>query len=101
MLEANALFYKAFNSADLEAMGRVWGTGDFVSCMHPGMGNIVGREQVMKSWKSILRAGARETMRVKCEAPRAVTDRSVSIVTCTEVTTADDMRGLLAATNVF
>lgn len=54
MLEANSLFYKAFNNADAKAMSRVWGEGSFVSCTHPESDIIIGREMVMQSWEHIL-----------------------------------------------
>lgn len=54
VLEANSLFYKAFNDADAKAMSRVWGEGSFVSCTHPESDIIIGREMVMQSWEHLL-----------------------------------------------
>lgn len=54
VLEANTLFYKAFNNTDSKAMERIWGDGDFVCCMHPGSDAIFGRDLVLESWTFLL-----------------------------------------------
>ena len=69
--------------------------------MHPGSKRIVGRDAVMASWDIVLQNAKQGTMRIACEGACVVADKGVGVVTCTEVTEADDSRGLLAATNVF
>lgn len=38
----NAKFYDAFRAADTQQMESVWGQGDHVQCIHPGLPCIVG-----------------------------------------------------------
>jgi ketosteroid isomerase-like protein len=51
--EAEAAFYEAFRSIDLERMAAVWSDGDKVLCIHPGSGLLRGRQAVMQSWMEI------------------------------------------------
>ena len=46
-------FYRAFSRGDLNAMEDVWSLDSHVRCVHPGMGSLEGREQVMASWEQI------------------------------------------------
>ena len=39
---ANTRFYESFKNADNDAMAAVWGDGDSVQCIHPGMAALVG-----------------------------------------------------------
>ena len=50
---ANAAFYAAFQSLDLDAMANLWARGVQVSCVHPGWDLVLGYEAVMQSWKGI------------------------------------------------
>lgn len=56
VLAANAAFYDAFSGADYEAMNAVWGLNGPISVEHPGASRIIGRRDVMESWRMILRA---------------------------------------------
>lgn len=38
----NAKFYDAFRAADVQQMESIWGQGDHVQCIHPGLPCIVG-----------------------------------------------------------
>jgi ketosteroid isomerase-like protein len=53
--KAQADFYAAFSSADVEAMGKVWSSNKSlnVRCVHPGMESLNGKEMIMKSWAQI------------------------------------------------
>ena len=42
--EANARFYRAFESLDLREMEGVWAKGEHVKCVHPGWGLLAGWE---------------------------------------------------------
>ena len=57
LLAANAEFYRAFSAGDCAAMETLWATGASVSCDHPGMPTVRGREAVLDSWRRILAAG--------------------------------------------
>ena len=39
---ANTRFYESFKNADNDAMAAVWGDGESVQCIHPGMAALVG-----------------------------------------------------------
>ncbi|KAJ1474827.1 hypothetical protein T484DRAFT_1969635 [Baffinella frigidus] len=61
VLAVNEAFYKAFRNGDSEAMDKVWHRGDgddkMVTCSHPGMPPLIGREAVMEGWNAILAGG--------------------------------------------
>ena len=51
--EANAGFYRAFESLKLDAMERVWAKDADIQCGHPGWRILRGWGPVMESWKRI------------------------------------------------
>lgn len=55
LLFANDAFYAAFASADIRAMQDLWADKYPVSVIHPGADIVVGRAEVLASWKAILR----------------------------------------------
>ena len=97
VLAANEAFYVAFSQGDVHGMGRLWASRAAVSCLHPGMQVLHGRDTVMRSWQAILRA--RPEQRLRCLSPRVQLVGNVALVTCYEA--AGDGPGHLAATNVF
>ncbi|KAG2484507.1 hypothetical protein HYH03_016650 [Edaphochlamys debaryana] len=99
--DANRRFYDAFMSGRLEEMDKVVGLGDHVQCIHPGAGCIAGREQVMDSWRTILRGVRPGAFRVALEDVRVFAREDMGFVTCVEVIDADDSMGRISATNVF
>lgn len=56
---ANNMFYSAFATCDMAAMGRVWGDGDHVRCIHPTTQPITGAHPSRPSGWLALVAGAR------------------------------------------
>ena len=52
ILAANAAYYEAFASADLEKMSRIWADHD-VACVHPGWPVLVGRSAILQSYRNI------------------------------------------------
>ena len=50
---AEAAFYSAFSSCDVDTMAAVW-ADEGIMCIHPGSAALLGREVVMQSWASIL-----------------------------------------------
>ena len=54
LIEANAGFYRAFESLDMAAMEDAWDAGDGLFCVHPGWQALIGREAVLESWRMIL-----------------------------------------------
>jgi ketosteroid isomerase-like protein len=97
VLAVNEAFYAAFSQGDVPRMSRVWASHAPVSCLHPGMQILHGREAVLRSWQSI--SSVRPELSLRCLSPRVQLVGSVAIVTCYEA--AGDGPGHLAATNVF
>jgi ketosteroid isomerase-like protein len=95
VLEANASFYRAFSSADADAMEQVWAERHPVACIHPGWDVLDGRRDVIASWRNILEST--EAPEVSCSLAEARVLGETAFVTCHEVLPD----GRLAATNVF
>ena len=82
LLRANAAFYDAFATSDIESMDELWARGVDVVCIHPGWPPLHGREEVMDSWRAILLDG--EAPDIVCDAPRASWLGETGLVTCIE-----------------
>ncbi len=55
VLAANDSFYLAFNQRDFEAMTMLWAKSVQVTCIHPGWSIRTGWDEVMATWRGILR----------------------------------------------
>ena len=100
VLFANAAFYAAFAGRDFDAMEKVWAKDKSISCTHPGWQPLVGRPEVLGSWKSILTGG--NAPRIGSRAERAIIYGDMAIVTCIEQISDDKGDSeYLTATNVF
>ena len=101
--EANARFYRAFESLDMAEMDQVWSHADHVRCVHPGWCLLAGWEAVRQSWEAIF-TGSGE-MRFSISDVSAHVDGELAWVTCTENIlshTRDQIAvTVLLATNVF
>ena len=53
VLAANAAFYAAFESGDLDAMHDAW-VSDGPICVHPGWTPVVGNAAVRRSWAVVM-----------------------------------------------
>lgn len=53
MRTANAAFYAAFESRDLDAMAEVWEHSDRIAATHPGWPTLHGWARVAGSWDAI------------------------------------------------
>ena len=51
---ANEAFYLAFEGKDYEAMANLWSSQREVVCLHPGWPALIGRSDVLDSWRNIL-----------------------------------------------
>jgi ketosteroid isomerase-like protein len=101
--DANARFYRAFESLTLGEMERVWAHRDHVACVHPGWPRLTGWAAVRGSWDSIFRNTAE--MRFTITEFRVEVRGDLAWVTCTE-NILSETRGNLSvtailATNVF
>jgi len=51
---ANAAFYAAFESGDLDAMNRLWLDDEQALCVHPGAAPVRGMAAIGRSWALIM-----------------------------------------------
>lgn len=94
VLFANEAFYLCFAGGDAEGMDQVWARDAAVSCIHPGWEALFGRDRVMESWRSIIRAGSPD---IRCRTPEVALYGDAATVICFE-----EVEGsFLIATNVF
>jgi ketosteroid isomerase-like protein len=93
LLRANRDFYRAFATGDFVAMDRVWANHQEVLCVHPGWGQLRGRDRVMASWRGILRRPT--PVRFRDEVIELLGE--IAVVVCVEVLPEAE----LTATNVF
>ena len=66
--DAEAAFYEALETADLEAMMEVWAEDEEIVCVHPGGPRLAGFEQVRASWAQILGSGQKLKVHVSDQA---------------------------------
>ena len=101
--EANARFYRAFETLDLARMEAVWAHADHVKCVHPGWPLLTGWESVRSSWEAIFENTAE--MNFTLSEVRAEAAGDFAWVTCTEnILSAVDGRVSVTsvlATNLF
>ena len=95
VLFANDAFYVAFQTADAEAMERVWAKRDGISCLHPGWPPLIGRKMVIQSWRGIF-SNANQPP-VSPHGAHAELHGDAAVVVCYETVAGHT----LVATNVF
>ena len=96
--EANARFYRAFETLDLSEMDGVWAHGPHVTCVHPGWPLLVGWDAVRTSWDTIFSNTAE--MSFTLSAVRAIRASDIGWVTCTE-NILSEVRGRDSVTSVL
>ena len=95
VLIANERFYEAFRSRDEGEMDAVWAQDVPIGVIHPGWRALVGRDEVMASWRAIFRNP--RAPEVRCESPVVLLMGDVATVICTESLP----EGSLVATNIY
>lgn len=63
--DAEAAFYDAFESGDLETMMSVWAEDEDIVCVHPSGPRLVGADQVRESWRQIFASGQQMRFHIK------------------------------------
>ncbi len=96
--EANARFYRAFETLDVGEMDSVWVHAAHVTCVHPGWPLLVGWEAVRASWETIFNNTAE--MSFTLSAVRAIRAGEMGWVTCTENILSEG-RGRVSVTSVL
>lgn len=97
ILAVNASFYRAFTEGDLASMQALWASEAPLSCLHPGMPALSGRQKVLESWARILERPPAAPM--TCAEARVQLLGETALVLCYEG--SGDNPSHLAATNVF
>ncbi len=100
---ANESFYEAFNKRDIEAMKKVWGNDESVTCVHPGWPPLNGFESILNSWAGIFENSG--NMEVQIFDVRVLASEDLAWVSCIEKLYTIAESGVLAskifATNLF
>jgi len=97
--DANSKFYEAFQTGRLADMRAIWGSGAHVRVTHPGSGCILGRNEVLSSWKHIFSVGGYKIDLDEVEVH--VMGSESAMVTCVEYVDSGPTTGKIVATNVF
>jgi len=95
---ANARFYRAFETLDIQAMDRVWAHGEHVKCVHPGWPLLAGWTAVRASWETIFANTAE--MSFTLSNVEVVAGAGLAWVTCTE-NILSEVRGRVTVTSVL
>lgn len=80
--EANARFYRAFESLDIAEMEAMWARGEHVKCIHPGWTLLVGWDAVRASWEAIFKNTGEIRFSLSDVSVRV--GENLAVVTCTE-----------------
>ena len=98
VVEANARFYRAFETLDIAEMDRVWAHGDHVKCVHPGWPLLSGWDAVRDSWATIFENTAE--MRFTLSHVEAMVGGDLAWVSCTE-NILSDVGGRVSVTAIL
>jgi ketosteroid isomerase-like protein len=96
--EANARFYRAFETLEVGQMDEVWVHTERAQCVHPGWPLIVGWAAIRNSWETIF-ANTTE-MRFTIGDARVGGGPDLAWVTCTE-NILSDVQGRVSATSLL
>ena len=103
VLEANAAFYRAFESLEMTQMEKVWLRAPYIKCVHPGWALLVGWGPVMESWSRIFSGTL--AMRFGLADVQVEVKNDLAWVVLTEVIESRHREGKLVgrvqATNLF
>ena len=100
VIAANAAFYAAFESGDMDAMSDVWEHSDRVSCVHPGWNRLHGWAAVAASWFALFQNGQHLQFIITNE--QVELDGDLAWVSCDENLLSDQqVGGTVAALNLF
>ena len=100
--QAEAAFYSAFESGDLEAMMAVWSDEGYIVCIHPHGPRLVGYQEIRDSWQQILAHSPR--MRFKISELNTIHNGELAIRFVSEdihVDDVDEPHFAILATNVY
>ena len=101
-MDAEAAFYEAFESKDVDAMMTVWDNSADVVCIHPMGPDLNGSDSVRDSWKILFDQGPNLTFNV--DTIQYMEDDEMAIhVVRQNITVNDDAQNMpvIIATNVY
>jgi ketosteroid isomerase-like protein len=96
--EANARFYRAFETLDIAEMDRVWVHGEHARCVHPGWPLLRGWNAVRTSWQRIFENTGE--MRFTLADVNVTVGGDVAWVTCTK-NILSEVSGRVAVTAIL
>ncbi len=98
--DADQAFYRAFESADIEAMMEVWAGDQGVTCIHPGSHRLQGCAAIKSSWQQIFTNGA--SLRFTLTDSRYTQDTHLAVHMVKENIRVDGvLQGVMLATNIY
>ena len=97
---AERAFYDAMERADLDALARVWATGEGVCCVHPGTDRIRGRAAVLDSFARMFAGDARLAFEI-VDVTRADAGGLAVHHARERISVGGRLAGVMAATNVY
>lgn len=95
VLAANQAFYDAFARGDLSALEELLAERAPVACIHPGWDALLGRDEVIASWRAIITSSGAPA--ITCVGPSAHLLGDTAYVVCREALDG----AILIATNIF
>lgn len=98
--DADQAFYRAFESADIEAMMEVWAGEENVTCIHPGSHRLQGCEEIKSSWQQIFTNGS--PLRFTLTDSYYTQDAHLAVHMVKENIQVDGvLQGVMLATNIY
>jgi ketosteroid isomerase-like protein len=101
--EANAAFYRAFESLDIRNMDPLWAKEAYVHCIHPGWSARSGWRKVRDSWVMIF--NHTRAIRFNVTDVQVYFSGALAWVVCVESIESDDgerwVESQVLATNLF
>ena len=82
IIEANQIFYNAFNKSDIELMIGIWLNDSTSQCIHPGWDVLTGFENIMSSWQKIFTAA--QDLEIKLSHVEVTSSENLAWITCQE-----------------
>jgi len=76
-LDAEAAFYDAFQSGDLDRLMAVWADEEPLVCVHPLGERLLGRAAIAASWRRILSSG--QSLRFQVLDAHTLQDQGLSV----------------------
>lgn len=101
--QANAAFYRAFESLELAQMEAVWHRAPHITCIHPGWRALTGWGPIMNSWEQIFTSAFE--VKVETAEIQLTLASGLAVIVVEETLTQRDYDGIsratVLATNVF